>query len=628
MVKDFRARLLIIAVLTSVFALACGVFSPELFTSELTPDVTTLVPNTGSPEEENDPDGDETEPSVASSEPIDVEQVSTDDLLLEAVTSNGVGAESIGDPYFPGLGNGGYDVQSYTLDLQVDVEANIIDGVATIDLQALQQLERFNLELLGFDITEIDVNGTSVEFERNQPELTIILPAALETGDAAEVVIAYVGVPGEGVPEDLPVYSQGWTNYETGVLVAGEPTGASSWFPVNEHPIDKAFYRYEITVSKPYVVAANGILIDTVDEGESQTYIWEHSEPTASYLTTIAIGEFGVERDESASGVPIRNYFASGLPQSTINNFSRQGEMIDYFETIFGPYPFDVYGSVVHGVPLNFALETQTLSVFGSSFTEESVVAHELAHHWFGNSLSPAAWQYIWLNEGFATYASTLWVEYLDGPAAADAEMAQIYASIAAPQPDFIIPKADLAEGIRQLPYDIGQKDRLSPTDVEMALTALLGDVLPEAEIVALIPASDIDPVELGDIVDRADVSEVLLSEEKLNAFYASVGLDALNTEVLIGDPSADSLFNGNVYQRGALTLYALRMRVGDEAFFDILRTYTARYEDGNVSTEDFQSVAEEISGEDLDEFFEAWLFTTTLPDIPERNLYASDFAQ
>lgn len=632
-------RRIMIGVGVLLVTVACGALQSAV--EEAAPEqqqdvVRTLPPDADTDSEEAEPE-DVDEPideegssasgsSSAALDPIDVEPIDTDDLLLEAVTSDGVGSEGIGDPYFPELGNGGYDVQLYVLDLIVDVEANTIDGVATIEMETLQVLEQFNLELLGFDIENIIVNGDEVNFEREQPEIIIQLDEPLEANTLATVEIVYAGVPGEGVPDDLPLYSQGWTNYETGILVAGEPTGASSWYPVNEHPLDKASYRYEITVEKPLVVAANGILVDTIDEGDVWTYIWEMNEPTASYLTTLAVGEFGVERAESSRGIPVRNYFASGLPEQTINNFARQPEMIDYFETIFGPYPYEVYGSVVHGVPLNFALETNTMSVFGSSFTDESVVAHELAHHWFGNSLSPAKWQYIWLNEGFATYASTLWVEYLDGRAAADAEITQIYASIAAPVPPFIIPREDLAQGVRELPYDIGQKTTLTPEDVEAALTALLGDALTGEEIAALIPADDIPGAELGDIFASAPVGDVLLNERKLNEFYVAVGLDVLNTAVLIGDPSGDSLFNGNVYQRGALTLHALREKIGDEAFFDTLRTYTALYEDGNVSTADFQNVAEDISGEDLDAFFDAWLFTESLPDIPEMDLYAEDF--
>ncbi len=629
-IRKLAGRVMLFTMLTTT-SLACAALQPDSYDSvdivaTLSPEENTAEP-TGDTQEEDDQDAVVPQPTLASSGATgDATPPPTSDLLLDAVTSDGVGAEGIGDNYFPELGNGGYDVVRYILDLDVDLEQNTISGIATIDMITLQALERFNLELYGFDISAIEVNGEVASFEREQPEIMITPAEPLAADEDVVVEIQYGGVPGENVPDDLPLYSQGWTNYGTGVLVAGEPTGASSWFPVNEHPIDKAFYTYQITVEKPLVVAANGFLMDTIDEGNTITYVWEMNEPTASYLTTVAIGEFGVERSESSNGIPVRNYFASGLPESTINNFARQPEMIDYFETIFGPYPYEVYGSVVHGEPLNFALETNTMSVFGSSFTDESVVAHELAHHWFGNSLSPAAWQYIWLNEGFATYASTLWVEYLDGREAAEDEMRQVYASLAAPVPPFIIPKEDLVAGIQDLPYDIGQKDTLSPQDVEDALTALLGDVLSGEEIAALVPSEDIPAVELGLVVEQVALEDILLNERKLDDFYNAVGLGTLTSGVLIGDPSGESLFNGNVYQRGALTLHALRSKIGDEAFFDTLRAYTERYEDGNVTTEDFQGIAEEISDEDLDDFFEAWLFTDETPDIPELDLYAADF--
>jgi len=549
--------------------------------------------------------------------------------LEQAVTDNGIGAEGIGDPYFPTLGNGGYDVQNYTIVLDVDVDTNQIEGETTITALALQDLEQFNVEFVGFNIDSVSVDGEEASIDRDQPELIIGPATAISEGDTFEVVVLYNGIPGQDVPIDAPAYSEGWVNYGDGILVAGEPSGAATWYPVNEHPLDKATYRYEITVEKPYVVGANGTLIETNENGNTQTFIWESDDPIASYLTTLAIGEFEVVRGETASGVPIRNYFAVNLSSDVVDNFDATAEMIDYFEELFGPYPFDVIGSVVHGIPLNFALETQTMVVFGSSFADESVIAHELSHHWFGDSVTPAAWQHIWLNEGFATYASTLWTEHKFGREAADAEIENIYSSLAAPDGQFIVDKADLVAGVDSLPYDLGTKSVLDEDDVRAAMDALLGGVLAPDEIDTLVESIPEDglPVEdLAELVDDANFSQVLLNVDRLERFYESVGLATLITGVRIGDPTPDGLFSGAVYQRGALTLHALRVHIGDDAFFDGLKLYTERYHDSNVTTADFQSVMEEVSGEDLGAFFDGWLYQEDLPDIPEMDLYAADF--
>lgn len=442
------------------------------------------------------------------------------------------GAEGIGDPYFPRMGNGGYDTIHYTLDLSVDMQDNVLDGTATIEALATQDLSRFNLDFQGLEIAGVLVDDAPASYKRDETELIVTPAKPLAQYQAFKVTVAYHGTPGEGLAEDVSPFSRGWYHYGDGVLVAGEPTGASRWYPVNEHPLDKATYTFRITVDEPWMVAANGTLEEVADNGDTLTYVWEMDDPMASYLVTVAVGDFIIEREVTAGGVTVRNYFAAGLPDYVKANFGRTAEMVDYYGTVFGSYPFDAYGVVAHDVPLPFALETQTLTVFGNA-ADELIVAHELAHQWFGNSVTPAAWQHVWLNEGFATYASILWNEHAYGKEAADQLLYSWYQGMAAGQ-------------------------------------------------------------------------------------TSGEGADTL----LIGNPAPDRLFDWLVYSRGAMTLHALRARVGDEAFFDTLRTYAERFRDGNAVTDDFIAVAEEISGQELDDLFHNWLFETEVPAIPELGWY------
>ena len=221
----------------------------------------------------------------------------------------------------------------------------------------------------------------------------------------------------------------------------------------------------------------------------------------ASYLATINIDELDVETMESANGIPIRNYYSTGLPADVRKPFARQGEMLDYFSELFGPYPFEVYGVFVMDTQFGAALENQTMSIFGMDMIDlddvegtELVVAHELAHQWFGDSVSVADWSDIWLNEGFADYSEGLWIEHTQGREALDEWVKSQYATVV-DFPEYFPPP---------------------------------------------------------------------------------------------GNPPADNLFNGGVYVRGGLTLHALRLEVGDEVFFDILKTYAERYKYGNATTEDF----------------------------------------
>ncbi len=423
----------------------------------------------------------------------------------------------------------------------------------------------------------------------------------------------------------------GWYNYGEGIFVAGEPGGASGWYPVNEHPLDKATYTFEITVPEPYVVAANGLLQETIDHGVTQTFIWEADDPIASYLVTVNIAEFDVQTEAGPDGVLIRNYFAEGLFLSVTDDFDKTSAMLAYYSSVFGPYPFDAYGVVVHDLNLGFALETQTLTVFGSSFTDEYVVAHELAHSWFGNSVSLASWQDIWLNEGFATYASVLWTEHAYGQSAAEDSIRDQYASMAPGQQYYDLSRYDLVEYVDSLPLE---GITLSEEQVLAGLEALFGDSLSAGElteILSSIPEEGLPGDDLPDLILGLDFYTITIASSQVNEFLIAIGLDEIAAErdvyfPLPGDPSPEGLFSGSVYQRGALVLHALRLEVGDEAFFEILRLYAERFQYGNARTTDFIAIAEEVSGDDLGDFFEAWLYSIEMPDIPEMGLYREDF--
>jgi len=364
------------------------------------------------------------------------------------------GAPGLGDSLYPSFGNGGYDVQHTRLDLIVEPENNLIDGIATLDIIATQALSQFNLDLRGMTVDSITVDDAAAEFTRAAGELTIIPAAPIAEGTAFTVVIRYHGVPDEMISVAIP-FQTGWVRTDTGSYVISEPDGAANFYPVNDHPLDKSTYTLSVTVPKPYVVGMNGIITDEFDNGDTTTTISEVTSPMASYLLTINIDNFELVTETGTHGVPIRNYFDGDLDESLRAPFARQDEMIGYFETLFGDYPFDIYGSLVLDVEIGGALETQTLSVYSADmlvadefYDPEGTVAHELAHQWFGNSVSVADWSDIWLNEGFATYAETLWIEYRDGREAADAYTADLYRYYASSNFSDLLPGAPPANDL------------------------------------------------------------------------------------------------------------------------------------------------------------------------------------
>jgi len=467
-------------------------------------------------------------------------------LLILVVLTVGVawaqeaGDPSIGDDFYPWLGNGGYDVAHYLIDLDVSDDLISLDGFVEIEATATQDLSSFNLDFVGMTVDSITLNGVEATFERTGGELTITPAEALAEGEAFTLRVAYYGVPGQDDDGRALDFSGGWYTYETGVLVAGEPDGARGWFPCNDHPLDKATFSFKISVPAGYEVAANGELTAEYIENDRMTYEWEMRDVMATYLATVNIQDFEVRTDESVGGVPIRNYFPAALADDGEATFTRQAEMIDFFETVFGEYPFEMYGVVVADTELGFALETQTMTLFGSDVitskswgdtSNESVIAHELAHQWFGNKVSLATWRDLWLNEGFATYAQILWDEYNDG---------------------------------------------------------------------------------------RAEVNRVV------KLYYTSLKSSAIPPEMAApGNPPESYLFNQSVYVRGALTLHALRLQVGDEAFFKILREWTQRYGYTNATTQNLIDLAVEISGDEgVRDLMDAWLYQVALPDIPQMQLF------
>jgi aminopeptidase N len=431
------------------------------------------------------------------------------------------GSAGLDDPYFPDLGNGGYDVDTYDLELSWDPDRDRLDGVTTIEAVATQDLSSFNLDLVGMEVTEATIDGEPATTEREGDRELVVTPAeAIPEGEAFTVEIAYGGVPEPltGLLHRLG----GWQSDEEGeVFVASEPDGAATFYPVNDHPADKASYTLEVAVPTDLAVAANGTLVCTLDNGDG-THSWHFDapEPMASYLVQVVVANLRYEESTSPAGAAIRHAIDEDVFEEGLAGMEGTGEMLDYFAEVFGPYPFGAYGGVVVDEDLGFALETQTLSLFGT-WTNSEVVAHELAHQWVGNHVSPSTWQDIWLNEGWATYASWLWLDHA-------------------------------------------------------------GEV----------PLDQVVDLELG------------------------YGEGVLNTPPI--DPGADDIFAPTVYVRGALTLHVLRHELGDDAFFELARTWVERYGGSVASTADFEDLAEEIAGTDLSELFDAWLRSDELPRLDD----------
>ena len=422
------------------------------------------------------------------------------------------GADGIGDAYAPHLGNGGYDVQAYDLNLVWDDVTNELSGTAAVEAIATMDLSAINLDFYGFEIQELAVNDMSSAFSREGQELTITPREAIRATQPFTVTVGYRGVP-EIWPDRIGGVTSGWMVEEGTVAVP--PFSSAGWFPSNDHPRDKALFNLRLTIPKPLDVVASGALVETIDNGDTTTFVWRTDD--AVFMPTVAIDDWDTLAFKGPNGLLMDVYFRVGDKEAS-EAAERAGTLVDvltFFGERFGPYPFEAYHLVLHDAMSEVAFSLHTTSVIRREVFSDSVLAHELAHQWFGNSVSPHGLEDMWLLEGFATYAEALWVEHTTG-------------------------------------------------------------------------------------------------EDILASHY-----DLIRTMGPPGTPPLDNVYDHSVYGRGAWTLKALHTRLGDDLFFDLLRAYTDRYRHGVASTADFIALVEEVSGEDLAEFLDPWLFGEVMPSVP-----------
>ncbi len=427
------------------------------------------------------------------------------------------GSSGLGDPFFPLAGNGGYDVSHYALRLRYEPQTHRLAGSATISATATQNLSRFDLDLRGFDVSRLTVNGQAASFTRAGQELVITPRAGLPAARPFTVRVDYAGEPQVVTDPDGSI--EGWVPTDDGAFVVGEPQGSPAWYPVNDNPRDKATFEFSVTVPSGLTVMANGVLASTVSAGGHSTFVWRETLPMAPYLATATLGRFDLTQYKLRSGLPV--YIAVDPTLSSAKVLDKLPDIVDFYSSIYGPYPFDAVGAIVDDAKnVGYSLETQTKPVF-DQVPDEATLAHELSHMWYGDSVTLTQWPDIWLHEGFATWSEWIWSEH-EGRKSAHQWFKNLYNT----------------------------------------------------------PAQD-------------------------TAFWTPPP----------GNPGTPAnLFDGTIYDRGAMTLQALREKIGDAAFFRIMRRWAAQHQYGNVTTPQFIALAERESGQDLGRFFNVWLYQEAKP--------------
>jgi aminopeptidase N len=431
------------------------------------------------------------------------------------------GAGSIGDPTFPDDGNGGYTVGNYFIDLGVTPESGNVNATVIIGAKATQDLSSFDLDFRGPQITNVTVDTIPAQYSRAGSKLTVVPAGMLPKGSAFNVVVHYAGMPG---PLHDPNFGEyGWVRTNDGALVVSEPDGASTWFPCNDHPSNKATYIFRVTVPTGYQAVANGVEETPVTTDGQTTYVWDEKSPMATYLATVAIGKFATKAGRSGN-LPV---FVAADPKfaGSLNAvYATTVKAVKLETAMFGPYPFASVGGIIAAPKLNYALENQERPVYAGFAPDDDFIVHEIAHQWFGDSVSLTRWSDIWLNEGFATYAEWLWNEK-NGKGTA---------------------------------------------------------------------------------------------KQMFDRYLAQPANSAIFTPAP-GAPGAKNLFPFSIYIRGAMTLQALRDKVGDADFFMILKDWAAQHKYGNATVPQFIALVKKVAsprvpGQQIDHLFNVWLYQKTKP--------------
>lgn len=427
-------------------------------------------------------------------------------------------------------GDEAIDVTYYKLDLNVDYDEGASDvvtleGTVTITSKAVGSINSVFFDLRDhFNISEVKVNGASTgSYTLANNKVEIELGTTINDGDEFTVEITYNGVPGSS-----GLGSFGYSTAYDAIWTLSEPYGAPDWWVCKDNPSDKPDSAdIWLTTSTNLIPASNGSLEARNNNGDgTHTYKWKVSYPIAHYLISLAIAPYDVTEEYwnyngTDSMLVVHYNYPQNATQGRMDALSETIPMLEAFSDMYGLYPFieEKYGHAefVWGG----AMEHQTLSSMGGYYT--SIIAHEMAHQWFGDMITCADWQNIWLNEGFATYSESLYWEKAYGQ---DAFMSDVMANMSS---------AKNAQGT--------------------------------------IYVQDVDNV--------------------------------------------NQIFSGSrSYAKGSIVLHMLRGVIGDEDFFQTLYNYAHDPELRHAAavTEDFQRVAEETSGMDLDWFFDQWIYEEGYP--------------
>lgn len=309
----------------------------------------------------------------------------------------------------------GFDVTHYDVTMTVDDQAQSLTGQVVATVTAEEAMTEVHYELEALDVDAVLVNGAAASYQHQDGVITIQL-GQVSAGQSFTTSVSYSGIP----VHSTGTYELGMFFSANGIFTVSDPNASRYWWPCYDHPWDKAETDLHITVRDDWMVAANGIRTSIEDLGNgTKTHHWDGQNPIATYLVAFVARNYQ-EINDQWNGIPIQHFASPSIYANAVEDLSNYPQMMQVYSDVYGMYPFEKAGNAITNFATYGAMEHQTMVTLGSNLITgnhgyETVVAHELAHHWFGDCLTPLTWKDVWLSEGFAVYSEAVWIEATQG---------------------------------------------------------------------------------------------------------------------------------------------------------------------------------------------------------------------